>query len=115
MIRFRRKTGDVQPLHVPLDDTIDGGLPTRQAIPPSERACCCAAPAVVRVVVSYADPVAHSVDLLLCGHHYRSSVAELARRGAMVFDHEGNLICRGTPAAQVNLASVQVCNAVSTK
>ena len=65
---------------------------TRQSIGPGERACCCTAPAVVRAVVTCATPVVHSVDLLLCGHHYRHSLAELLRRGAMVFDRDGHLL-----------------------
>ncbi|MFJ4687223.1 universal stress protein [Streptomyces sp. NPDC088789] len=41
-----------------------------------QRACCCSAPPVVRVLLSGAGH--HEVDLFLCGHHFRSSLGPLA-------------------------------------
>lgn len=66
--------------------------PTKQAIGPGERACCCTAPAVVRAVLTCSTPSFHSVDLLLCGHHYRVTSPELLRRGAMIFGRDGHLL-----------------------
>jgi hypothetical protein len=68
---------------------IDG---RRAAVRPEERACCCSAPPAVRVVFVHASPAVHSVDLLMCGHHYRQSAAKLADIGAMIFDRKGYLL-----------------------
>ena len=47
-----------------------------------------AAPArpVVRILIPPASARPHSVDLLLCGHHYRTSCAALAAAGAVIMD-----------------------------
>jgi hypothetical protein len=58
----------------------------------AERACCCPArPA--------ANGRPHPVDLLLCAHHYRSSVATLLAAGVAVYDAVGVVIpaARGAP------------------
>ncbi len=49
-----------------------------------DRACCCPAQPVVRVIMPPAAGRPHSVDLLLCGHHYRVSRKTLAKAGASV-------------------------------
>ena len=51
-----------------------------------DRACCCPARPVVRVLIPPAPARPHSVDLLLCGHHYRTSCAALAAAGAVIMD-----------------------------
>jgi len=51
-----------------------------------DRACCCPARPVVRVLIPPTFARQHSVDLLLCGHHYRTSCAALAAAGAMIID-----------------------------
>ena len=51
-----------------------------------DRACCCPARPVVRVRIPPAPARRHSVDLLLCGHHYRTSCAALAAAGAVIMD-----------------------------
>ena len=51
-----------------------------------DRACCCPARPVVRVLIPPAPVRPHSVDLLLCGHHYRASRAALAAAGAVITD-----------------------------
>jgi hypothetical protein len=51
-----------------------------------DRACCCPARPVVRVLIPPASARPHSVDLLLCGHHYRASCAALAAAGAVIMD-----------------------------
>jgi hypothetical protein len=58
-------------------------------LPPSptryeDRACCCPAYPVVRVIMPPSAERQHSVDLLLCGHHYRVSRQALAAAGARI-------------------------------
>jgi hypothetical protein len=43
-----------------------------------DRACCCPAQPVVRVIMPSTARRRHSIDLLLCGHHYRVSRQALA-------------------------------------
>jgi hypothetical protein len=57
-----------------------------------ERACCCPARPVVRVMMSATATRPEPVDLLLCGHHYRASQAALRAVGAVVYDQKGTLI-----------------------
>jgi hypothetical protein len=47
-----------------------------------KNACCCTAPPVVRVVMPATGDRSHSVELFLCGHHYRTSRSTLAEAGA---------------------------------
>ncbi len=55
----------------------------------ADRACCCSAgPAVVALMPTAPDR-RHATDLLLCGHHYRTSRAALAAAGAAAFDRDG--------------------------
>jgi hypothetical protein len=61
----------------PLDDAIS---PTGLA----DRACCCAARAMVQVVMPASTTRPHRTELLLCGHHYRASRQALATAGAAV-------------------------------
>jgi hypothetical protein len=61
-----------------IDDLIG-----EQEPPPASRACCPARP-VVRVVMPPTAARPHSVELLLCGHHYRVSSQALAAAGATV-------------------------------
>ena len=51
-----------------------------------DRACCCPARPVVRVIMPPIPGRPHAVDLLLCGHHYRISRQVLAAAGATVYD-----------------------------
>jgi hypothetical protein len=51
-----------------------------------DRACCCPARPVVRVIMPPIPGRPHAVDLLLCGHHYRISRPVLAAAGATVYD-----------------------------
>jgi hypothetical protein len=54
------------------------------------RACCCPARPVMRVLIPPAPARPHSSDLLLCGHHYRASRAALAAAGAVIMDDRRN-------------------------
>jgi hypothetical protein len=49
-----------------------------------DRACCCPARPVVRAIMPPAPQRRHSVDLLLCGHHYRVSRPALTAAGARI-------------------------------
>jgi hypothetical protein len=49
-----------------------------------DQACCCPAQPVVRVIMPATPNRPHSVDLLLCGHHYRVSRQALAAAGARI-------------------------------
>src|SRR5271157_1597205 len=51
-----------------------------------DRACCCPGRPVVRVLIPPTSARPHSVDLLLCGHHYRTSLAALAAADAVILD-----------------------------
>jgi hypothetical protein len=80
----------------------DGTAGAGRAIRPADRSCCCAAPPAFKVNVMTTVPTPHSVELLMCGHHYRRSSSELARLGALVFDREGHLV---SPAAEQTASS----------
>jgi hypothetical protein len=68
-----------------------------------DRACCCPARPVVRVLIPTAPARPHSVDLLLCGHHYRASAAALAAAGAVIMDDRRS---DGTIVTKYELRSV---------
>ena len=77
---------------VPPDDELPE-RPRRLTI--ADRACCCPARPVVTVVIRAGRGRPHPVDLLLCGHHYRASLAALHAAGAAVYDNTGALIMTG--------------------
>ena len=52
----------------------------------ADRACCCPARPVVMAVLPPTSQRPHPVDLLLCGHHYRSSQKSLEAAGAVILD-----------------------------
>jgi len=53
------------------------------------RACCCAAKAAVRVTMPPSPSRRHPTELLLCGHHYRTSRRALAAAGAVARELPG--------------------------
>jgi hypothetical protein len=67
---------------------LDESLPTSPARR-EDRACCCPAQPVVRVIMPPTAHRQHPVDLLLCGHHYRVSHRALAVAGARIDDLPG--------------------------
>ena len=69
----------------------------------SERACCCPARPLVRVMMPAATNRPEPVDLLLCGHHYRASQAALRAAGAVVYDEKGALIMDAAPRHRARL------------
>ena len=62
--------------------------------PPSlaDRSCCCPARPVVKVLIPPGSARPHSVDLLLCGHHYLVSRAALAAANAVAIDETGSVL-----------------------
>lgn len=48
------------------------------------RACCCTARPAVRVLLPPTGTSPHTVDLYLCGHHYRASRKALNHARALV-------------------------------
>jgi hypothetical protein len=64
--------------------------PVDQGPSSGDRACCCVARSVVRVVMPPAEGRPHQTELLLCGHHYRVSRAALAAAHARVEELGGS-------------------------
>jgi hypothetical protein len=60
--------------------------------PLADRGCCCPARPVVRVLIPPSSARPHSVDLLLCGHHYLASRAALAAVNAVAIDETGSVL-----------------------
>ena len=54
-----------------------------------DQACCCPAQPLVRAIMPPTAQRAHSVDLLLCGHHYRVSRHALIAAGASIYEMPG--------------------------
>ena len=69
---------------LPPDDILPDSAARRE-----DRGCCCPAPPVVRVVMPPTPERRHSVDLLLCGHHYRVSRQALAAARARIENMPG--------------------------
>jgi hypothetical protein len=63
-----------------------------------ENACCCPARPVVRVIMPATATRPHSVELLLCNHHYRLGRAALRAAGARAYDPDGVMIMSGGTA-----------------
>jgi hypothetical protein len=70
-----------------------------RAIGATERACCCPARPVVRIVMPATATRPEPVDLLLCGHHYRAGQAALRAAGATAYDERGALLMAGAAAS----------------
>ena len=62
----------------------------------ADRSCCCSAPPAFTVIITTKTPAPHSVDLLMCGHHYRRCSPALAVVAALVFDSDGRLVSTAT-------------------
>jgi len=60
--------------------------------PLADRGCCCPARPVVKVLIPPSSARPHSVDLLLCGHHYLASRAALAAVNAVAIDETGSVL-----------------------
>jgi len=67
----------------------------------AERACCCPAWPVVRVIMPATASRPHETDLLLCAHHYRQSRHALDAAGAVAIElsgHTKDALPRDVPA-----------------
>ena len=73
----------------------ESGAPPQDDILPDssvwleDRACCCPGQPVVRVIMPPTPERRNSVDLLLCGHHYRVSRQALAAARARIENMPG--------------------------
>jgi hypothetical protein len=54
--------------------------------------CCCSAAPAFTVIITSKVPVRHSVDVLMCGHHYRQCASALTSLTPLVFDRDGYLV-----------------------
>jgi hypothetical protein len=73
-----------------------------------DRACCCPAPPVVRAIMPPTPGRRHSVDLLLCGHHYRVSRPALAAAGASILTLSGSAEAAAAPLDLVHRDQIGV-------
>jgi hypothetical protein len=71
-----------------IDDQAAWSGPSRLA----DRSCCCPARPVVKVLIPPGPARPHSVDLLLCGHHYLVSRAALGAANAVAIDETGSVL-----------------------
>ena len=90
-------------------DVPESGVPPQDDILPDssvwceDRACCCPGQPVVRVIMPPVPGRRRSVDLLLCGHHYRVSRPALTAARARI----ENLPGKADAAAAALLETVQ--------
>jgi hypothetical protein len=70
--------------HPVQEPAVYGPEDWRALLAQGERACCCAARPTVIAVFPRQPGRSRTVELLLCGHHYRTCRASLARAGAVV-------------------------------
>ena len=80
----RRDAGNMVGRHQEVREVAGPGWATDPCVP--ARACCCPARPMVKVMMPPVPGRAHPVDLWLCGHHYRASLASLLAAGAIVED-----------------------------
>lgn len=90
--RFVRRNTVTRAMRAELaDDLAQLGRP----IAVNDRACCCPARPMVTVVMPPTADRPYSIDLLLCGHHYRVNRAALRAAGATSYDQAGAAITDG--------------------
>ena len=80
----RRDAGCVVGRHQEVREVAGPEWATDPCVP--ARACCCPARPMVKVMMPPVPGRAHPIDLWLCGHHYRASLAALRAAGATVED-----------------------------
>ncbi len=73
-----------------------------------DRACCCPAQPLVRVIMPPTPQRAYPVDLLLCGHHYRVSRHALIAAGAAIYDMPGQADAAAAALLDVHQAPAAV-------
>jgi hypothetical protein len=100
------------PAHAGLLDVATHADPVDQGSSPGDRACCCVARAMVRVVMPSAEGRPHDTELLLCGHHYRVSRAVLSAAHARVEELPASQVALDTwfddhgPSARVTTVAI---------
>ncbi len=72
-----------------VDASTDGGVAPRST---GRTCCCCSAPPAFTVIITSKIPARHSVDVLMCGHHYRECAPMLTLLTPLVFDRAGYLV-----------------------
>ena len=77
-----------EPARSSADDQAAWSGPPRLA----GRSCCCPARPAVQVLIPPAGTRRHTVDLLLCRHHYLASRAALAAANAVAIDEAGSVL-----------------------
>jgi hypothetical protein len=65
---------------------------TNDTLRMASRSCCCSARPAVIDIMPAAPGRGHETDLLLCGHHFRTSRDALQVAGAFVYDRAGTPI-----------------------
>ncbi|HUN34572.1 MAG TPA: hypothetical protein VMU95_21420 [Trebonia sp.] len=75
-------------VQVPADEAAQ--LPSELRM--ADRACCCSARPMVRVLMPPSAGRPHVSELLLCGHHFRASQNALRAAGAIVHSEDGQMI-----------------------
>jgi len=91
-IKDSRAETDIRPRLDELEPSTGAATALRLA----DRSCCCSAPPAFTVIFTTKTPPPHSVDLLMCGHHYRRCSPALAVVAALVFDSDGRLVSTAT-------------------
>lgn len=81
---------------MPFDDPIAPVSPVIAA----DRADCCSAGPVMRVILPATPDRTRTAQLLLCAHHCRESRRSLAHAGAAVYDANGQLLSSGEGLAR---------------
>jgi hypothetical protein len=69
----------------------DDLTPTTRSKPLADRADCCSAQPLFRVVMAATADRPHPAELLMCGHHLRASQGALLTRGVSIYDAQGHL------------------------
>jgi len=85
--RFAHRPADGTATSQPRPGQLTG--PIAVSATPGDRACCCPARAVVRIVLPPGPARPHPTDLLLCAHHYRMSRHALAAAEAAICELPG--------------------------
>ncbi len=70
---------------------------SRHTVQLTRRSCCwCSAAPAFTVVITSKVPVRHSVDVLMCEHHYQQCAPALTCLTPLVFDRDGHSVAATT-------------------
>jgi hypothetical protein len=93
--RHRAGGHETAPAAIASPEAPGGARLAADALPVPDRACCCAAKPLVKVIMPVTPARPRPVDLWLCGHHWRASGEALAAAGASA--HQLGVPDAGTP------------------